>query len=99
MTGALRHYIKSYAALAQPLEDCKMLLLKGSPLQGRPRKQYALDKLVNQPSSAELTAFRNLQDAFADDLFLAHHDSSRQTYAELDASKERGHGCIIYHIK
>jgi hypothetical protein len=46
MTGDLRHIIRNYAQRVKPLQDRKTLLLKGSPVAGRPRQQWALRTLL-----------------------------------------------------
>lgn len=41
MTGALRQYVSNYAKRVEPLQRRKTDLLKGSPLAGRPRKEWS----------------------------------------------------------
>ncbi|KAK4865001.1 hypothetical protein LT330_001624 [Penicillium expansum] len=64
MTGDLRYIIPNYAQKVEPLQQRKTLLLKGSPLAGHARQQWALKTPVTQPTQAEIDAFSILQDGF-----------------------------------
>ena len=52
-----------------------------------------------QPSQAELDAFAMLQQLFTERLWLTHFSRDRQLYVDIDASKERGHGAMVFHAK
>ncbi|KAL1981340.1 hypothetical protein VTN96DRAFT_2781 [Rasamsonia emersonii] len=99
MTGALRHYIAHFAQKSAPLQDRKARLLKGSPVKGAPRQRFAARTAYLDPTSDELDSFMQLQAEFARPKWLAHHDRERRLYMELDSSKERGHGAVVYHVK
>jgi hypothetical protein len=99
MTGALRHYIEGYAWKTQPLQDRKTFLLEGSPVKGNPRRKFTDKTLLSSPSDKEMEAFENLQKEFTSPKFLHHHDPAKQMYIDMDSSKERGHGAMIYHLK
>jgi hypothetical protein len=42
MTGALRQYVPMYAKKSEPLQIRKTELLRGSPIKGRPRRDWSL---------------------------------------------------------
>lgn len=99
MTGTLRHFIRHYTYLLEPLEERKALLLKGIPVKGWPRREFARAMSLAQPSQAELDAFAMLQKLFTERLWLTHFSRDRQLYVDIDASKERGHGAMVSHAK
>jgi RNase H-like domain found in reverse transcriptase/Reverse transcriptase (RNA-dependent DNA polymerase)/Integrase zinc binding domain len=99
MTGALRQYIEGYSWKIEPLQQRKTLLLKNSPTKGPPRKRFADRTVLQTPSPKELDAFNQIRTELSATKFLYHHDPSKQLYADMDSSKERGHGAMIYHIK
>lgn len=80
MTGDLRYIIPNYAQKVEPLQQRKTLLLKGSPLAGHARQQWALKTPVTQPTQAEIDAFSILQDGFRgkDTTVLVHWAADRQ---------------------
>ena len=54
---------------------------------------------MENPSSEEIDSYNQLQEAFSRASFLTHFVSDRQLYIEIDASKARGLGAMIYHLK
>ena len=99
-TGWLRNYIAWYAQKSDPLQKRKTMLLRSSPSsKGRQRKVYSASTVLQQPSASELESYRQLQEAFNKASLLVHHDPTRVTYIDVDASKRRGFGVIIYHLK
>ena len=98
LVGCFRHYIRSYADIVRPLQDRKTALLKGSPKSGHQRKTFSQQQLINAVSERELQAFNQIQSRFDDPMFLFHHNEQKRLYIDLDASKERGHGVVVYHI-
>ncbi|KAJ5090186.1 hypothetical protein N7532_008870 [Penicillium argentinense] len=98
MTGTVLHYIRGYAAKIEPLQQPKTLLLRNSPVKGHSRRSFSVRTLAEQPSAAERRAFDELQAEFADSPWLTHHDSQRQLYVDLDASKEAGFGAMVFHV-
>ncbi|KAJ5232494.1 hypothetical protein N7468_005450 [Penicillium chermesinum] len=99
LTGAYRHYIAKYASKAEPLQKRKTLLLKDAPSKGAARRNLSMRTILDEPSKEELEAFATLQAEFTKAPWLAHHDPHRRLYADLDASKEQGHGVVLFHIK
>ena len=98
-TGYLRQYIPYYAQKADSLQRRKVLLLKDAPMKGRARKRHGLQTAVNNPTEEELDSFNQLQSAFSRASFLVHFDPKRGLFIDIDASKERGFGVTVYHIK
>lgn len=48
---------------------------------------------------AELDAFHQLQSTFSRPTILTHHDPKRRLYMDLDASKARGFGAMVYNCR
>jgi hypothetical protein len=99
MTNWLQQYIPYYAAKIRPLQQQKTFLLKGAPLKGRKRKNFAAWSELHNPTPTELEAFNNLQQHFKDPLFLCHHNPDRTLFIHQDSSKERGHGMMAFHMR
>ena len=100
MTGYLRQYVPYYAQIAEPLQKRKTLLiqtLKG--IEGNARKREAGRTSLAGVIPAELDAFHQLQSTFSRPTILTHHDPKRRLYVDLDASKARGFGAMVYHCK
>ena len=51
------------------------------------------------PTAAERTSFKALQDLLSTPTYLVHFDPSRHLYADIDASKAFGIGIVVYHVK
>ena len=99
-TNWLRDYIPYYAQKIEPLQRRKTLLLQASPAaKGRARRSYSTRALLDEPLEAERTAFEVIQKEFQRHTFLTHFDPKRQLYIDIDASKERGFGAMVYHLK
>ena len=99
-TGWLRNYIAWYAQKSEPLQRRKTLLLRESPSsKGRQRKVYSARTQLAAATTAELESYRQLQEAFRKATLLVHHDPTRPLYIDVDASKRRGIGVVIYHLK
>ena len=98
-TGWLRQYVPYYAQKALPLQERKTRLLRQAPNKGRPRQQHSRRTPVDDPSPTEIDAFNQLQGAFSRPTFLVHFDKTRVLYIDVDASKERGFGIMVYHVK
>lgn len=100
LTGWLRSSIPRYAQLANPLQERKTMLTKGlGKGSGPARKRSAVRVVFYAPTQEELEAFSKLQAAFSSPTFLAHYDSTRPLFIDLDASKAWGFAAIIYHLK
>lgn len=50
-------------------------------------------------SAAKQAAFQTIQEEFKRHTFLTHFNPERQLYIDIDASKERGFGAMVYHLK
>ena len=100
LTGWLRSYIPRYAQKVEPLQKRKTMLLRQSPSKGgNVRKSYSKTTRLNAPTDAELKSFDEVQTNFRHPRFLHHFNPERRLYVDLDASKERGFGVMVYHIK
>jgi hypothetical protein len=98
LTSWFRHYVEKYAEHAAPLERRKTALLKGGPIEGRARRQYALTTAMLDPTEAEIQAFQHLQKAFSKPLFLTHFDPTKHLYLDIDASRIL-FGVMVFHTK
>ena len=100
ITDYLRDYIPYYARIAEPLQNQKTFLLKGSPsISRQKRKNYTAKTQVLDPTEEELNAFKLLQEILSSPNYLIHIDFTRCLYIDLNASKKNGFGAIIYHIR
>jgi len=101
LTGWLRSKISYYAQRAEPLQREKTYLLKGTPADaksGRKRKIFAKSTpIVRRPILSD--SFDSLQEALSSPNFLVHVDHLRKTFVDVDASKRRGFGVQVYHVK
>ena len=52
-----------------------------------------------KPTAEEVNTFNTLQVDFTEPSFLAYFQSNYKLYINLNASKEKGIGAIVYHIK
>lgn len=99
LTGWLREYLKGYTKITEPLQLRKTLLLKDAPLAGNARCSYSSCTTFQDPTPQELAAYEKLQAALSKKQYLVHFDPGRQLYVDIDASKERGMGAMISHLK
>lgn len=100
LTGWLRYFVAWYAQKSNPLQQRKTVLLRMSPSsKGTARRIYSRRTVVENPSEAELESYRQLQEAFSQARFLVHFDANRILFIDIDASKKRGFGAMVYHLK
>ncbi|MGI4816790.1 MAG: reverse transcriptase domain-containing protein, partial [Janthinobacterium lividum] len=99
LTGWLRQYVPFYAAIAEPLQRLKTLLLKDGPDKGAARKNYSLKTPVPAPSPSEQVSFEELQKALSKPTYLVHYSPKRQLYIDVDSSIEFGIGAMVYHVR
>ena len=99
LTGYLRQYVPFYAAVSGPLQDHKNLLLRKGPTAGPQHRNFSLQTPLLNPTAAEHTSFKALQDLLSTPTYLVHFDPSRRLYADIDASKAFGIGIVVYHVK
>ena len=98
-TEYLRQYIFYYAQKADSFQRRKILLLKNAFMKKRVRKRHDLQIVVNNFIEKKLNFFNQLQSIFSRAFFLMHFDFKRDLFIDIDASKKRGFGVTIYHIK
>ena len=97
MAGYLRMYVPYFAKLNEPLESLRTAIFKEAPVKGAKRSSYgARAKIPDDPALRE--AFKHIQSHLSDPQRLIHHDSSRPSYLDVDASFERGFGACFYHV-
>jgi hypothetical protein len=80
-----------------PLQTLKTALLKGAPLSGRARKQYAAHTPVQADATLQ-AAFDDLKQALANRPRLNHLVDGQPIYAFLDSSREYGSGLAVYQL-
>jgi hypothetical protein len=97
LTNWNRHLIPYYAQRVAPLQAYKTALLKGAPISGRARKQYA----AKTPIVADDTmreAFEDLKSTLAARPRINHVVDGQPIYAFLDSSREYGTGLAVYQL-
>jgi hypothetical protein len=99
LTGWLRRYVPNYSEVIKPLQE--RIASTGISRGGSATIQQGLASRTDleNPTQAELDAFEKLQAVFRKPSFLSHFDKSRQLYVDLDGSKRRGIGAMVYHSK
>ena len=85
----------------EPLQQRKTLLIRGlrKGVEGNARKKEAARTSLSGVTPAELDSFHQLQTLFSRPTILTHYESKRRLYVDLDASKARGFGAMVYHCK
>ena len=99
MTGWMRNYVPFYAQISDPLQQRKTLLLRGGPTKGNPRRRFSSIKLLELPTDEEYEAYLILQDIFSKPSFLIHFAPGRWLLIDVDASKQRGFGAMVFHVR
>ena len=97
VTGYLRDKIPGYAAVAAPLQARKTTMLKGAPVEGQARKNFARGQRT-ELTDQERKAFQELKNLIARREAMTHFQPSRPLYIDLDASKD-GFGVMVYHLE
>jgi hypothetical protein len=97
LTNWNRHLIPYYAQRVAPLQLYKTTLLKGAPISGRARKQYAAKTAVHS-DDVLLAAFQDLKEALASRPRINHAVDGQPIYAFLDSSREYGTGLAVYQL-
>ena len=81
----------------EPLQRLKTQLLRGAPLGGRARKEYASRTPIVESDNIR-RSFEDVKGALADRPRLYHFEPGRPTYAFLDSSNEYGCGLVVYQL-
>jgi hypothetical protein len=97
LTNWNRHLIPYYAQRVAPLQTYKTTLLKGAPILGRARKQYAAKSPVI-PDDTLKEAFEDLKATLAARPRINHVVDGQPIYAFLDSSREYGTGLAVYQL-
>ena len=98
LTGYLRSAVHFYSQKAEPLQDLKTMMLKKAPVAGAQRKLYALKTKLPAPTLKEETSFTSIKNALSTAKLLVHFDPTRSLWIDLDASKARGFGAMVFHV-
>jgi len=98
MTGWHRHHIGYYAQLAAPLQKRKTEALKGAPTAGHARKSHAGRTRIDETAEL-LDSFNGVQGCFGNTKILVHFNRERPLFIFVDASKQRGFGVQVAHVK
>jgi len=88
-----------YSYISQPLQDRKTELFKRALAKGNPRKTFAARQAFAYPTGSKRASFTALQKALTADTVLVHGNLERFLFCDIDASKKRGIGAVVYHIK
>jgi hypothetical protein len=97
VTGYLRDKIPRYADIAAPLQSRKTALLKGAPVSGQQRKNFA-GKQSFTLTDEERAAFVSLKELICRREATTHADPTRPLYIDLDASA-KAFGVMVYHLR
>lgn len=104
-TGYLRHSVPYYAALAAPLQQRKVAMLKAyrphldsSNAKETKAVRSKLQATKFEPTLLEQAAFEELQSYLSSPRSLKHHDVSIPLLVDIDASKKRGYAIMVYHL-
>ena len=74
-----------------------MMLLRNALKTGKTWKSFALKTWLTEVTSDEIIAFNHLQEVFRNPTFLAHFDTRRRLYIDLDTSKAYESSMVAYH--
>jgi hypothetical protein len=97
LTNWNRHLIPYYSQRVAPLQLYKTRLLKGAPVAGRARKQYAARTPV-LPDDTLIASFEDLKEVLASRPRIHHVMDGQPIYAFLDSSREYGTGLAVYQL-
>ena len=99
LTGYYRHFVARYAGIADPLQQLKTRLLKGSArLKRRQRQALTKNSTVPEPTEVDLASFKLLKDALCSDLLLIHHDPTLPLLYYFDSSVVGGLALAIHQV-
>jgi hypothetical protein len=68
-------------------------------MKGRARRFYTECTLLDDITGKEHESFKCLQAHFRNLAMLAHQNPDLPLYGDIDSSKRRGHGAMIFHVK
>lgn len=99
-TEYLRQYVLYYAQKAEPLMQRKTMLLKlSSNIKKKARKNFSKRTDIIKSSKKEWDFFKQLQMIFSRSSFFIHYDAARFFYVDVNDSKKREFGVMIFHVK
>ena len=62
------------------------------------RKIYVKSARIFESKSTKIIVYEHLQSLFFTLIFLAHHDSNRRLYIDVDAFKQMRFEIMIFHV-
>ena len=95
----MRNYVSYYVQIAESLQHRKTILLKKGSSKGNSRKIFFKKTLVDQPTNEKYQSYEYLQIRFSKSNFLIHFEAIRPTFIDVDASKKRDFGIMIFHVQ
>lgn len=98
MTGYLRKFVPFYAGIAKPLQDLKISLLRGAPIQGSSRRYFST-KIKIFPSEQESASFAMVQKPLTNPSILVQFDPEKPLYIDIDAFLDYGFGIVVFHTR
>ena len=98
-TEWMRNYVSFYVQIAEPLQQRKTWLLKNESSRDNPRKFYIRKTSLEQPTKNEQKTYQMLQIIFSKSSFLIHFNKERSFFIDVNVSKQRGFGKMIFHVK
>jgi len=96
LSGYYRHFIARYAALIEPLQKRKTVMLRGVARRGKDRTSQT--KLIQNPSELELASFQIIKDALCSPKLLVHHDHKLPLLVYVDSSVEGGFAAAVHQV-
>ena len=76
-----------------------MLIRQSSFNKKAIRKAYSHKIIIDHSSEEKLKFYRQLQEFFSQAIFLVHFFADRVLFIDIDASKRRDFGAVVYHLK
>ena len=95
----MREYVSFYVDVFKFLQKRKTILLKSTFKKESVKKTFVNRIKIDNSTSKERTSYEILQFLLSKFSYLIHHDSKRQIYMNLNASKEFDIDAVVYHVK
>ena len=94
-----RNYVFYYAQIAKPLQNCKTIFLKNESIKNNSRKTFFKKTSIDQSINAKYQFYEYLQIRFSKSSFLVHFDANKSTFIDVNASKKKKIGVMIFHVQ
>jgi hypothetical protein len=99
LTNYIRVYVSWYAQVFLLLQNRKILLLKSDLIKEKSRKVFVRKKTLKRPIEFKIRSYEHLQNVFSKESFLSHFDQLRKLFIDVNISKKRNVGVMIFHVK